>query len=207
MSEDVGLRERKKQRTRRTLADAALRLFQEKGYDETTVAEIAAAADVSTKTFFNYFPTKEDVVFADRQRRFDVALQVIAERRPDEGLAELMTRLQERILALIASRDADVDVELVPIRVKLVRTVPALQARGLHMIFEAQRELGEALHKAYPDELDRVTAAAVVGAWVGAAQAGAVASIEQDDSIDQTWTAARHAMDVAMRGIRSFSAP
>jgi AcrR family transcriptional regulator len=62
---DLGLRERKKQRTRELIAETALALFSEHGYQATTVADIAASAEVSERTVFGYFPTKEDILFAD----------------------------------------------------------------------------------------------------------------------------------------------
>ena len=58
-----GLRERKKRQTREAIAAAAMALFHERGFDAVTVADVARAADVSEKTVFNYFPTKEDLVF------------------------------------------------------------------------------------------------------------------------------------------------
>ena len=61
-----GLRERKKAKTRAAIQEHALRLFRDQGYAETTVQEIAAAAEVSPATFFRYFPTKEDTVVFDR---------------------------------------------------------------------------------------------------------------------------------------------
>jgi AcrR family transcriptional regulator len=73
-----GLRERKKQKTRDTISKVALELFAERGYEQTTIAEIADAAEVSPRTIFAYFPTKEDIVFCDFpaiQERLALALR------------------------------------------------------------------------------------------------------------------------------------
>ena len=92
MNEEVGLRARKKLRTRELIFRTAARLFAERGYEQTTIAEIADVADVATKTFFNYFRSKEDLLFSDHEQRAAVMLEVVESRRPDEPIADLVGR-------------------------------------------------------------------------------------------------------------------
>src|SRR3954469_340472 len=78
----MGHRERKKQRTREQIVDAAFALFAERGFQATTVADIAAAADIAPRTFFAYFPSKEAVVFFDFDAMF-ASLKATIEERPE----------------------------------------------------------------------------------------------------------------------------
>src|SRR6516165_4841961 len=80
----VGLRERKKQRTRQQIVDVATRLFAEKGYAETTLAEVADEAEVALSTIFNYFPGKPDIVFALLDSLIDSAQARVVERPEGE---------------------------------------------------------------------------------------------------------------------------
>src|SRR5215212_8994780 len=81
MDAQAGLRQRKKERTRQLIADAARGLFAERGFESVTVAEIARAADVAEKTVFNYFPTKEDL-FYSRLEAFEEELLAAIRGRP-----------------------------------------------------------------------------------------------------------------------------
>jgi AcrR family transcriptional regulator len=76
----IGLRERKKVRTRVAIEDAALELFEDQGYEATTVDEIAARADVSTTTFFRYFPSKGEVLLSDHGQELPALRQAIVGR-------------------------------------------------------------------------------------------------------------------------------
>ena len=87
-----GLRERKKQRTREQIIEAATGLFAERGYQATTIAEIAAAADVAPRTFFSYFPSKEAVVFHNVDRDLDGLAATLRDRLPGETAFDALRR-------------------------------------------------------------------------------------------------------------------
>jgi AcrR family transcriptional regulator len=87
-----GLRERKKQRTREQIIEAAMGLFAERGYQATTIADIAAAADVAPRTFFSYFPSKEAVVFHNVDRDLDALAATLRDRLPGETAFDALRR-------------------------------------------------------------------------------------------------------------------
>src|SRR6478735_12313602 len=95
----IGLRERKKARTREALQEAAMARFARQGFEGTTVEEIAEACEVSPRTFFRYFPTKEDVLFADADARRDRLLAVLADQPADEPTFAALEAAM-RVLAL-----------------------------------------------------------------------------------------------------------
>ncbi|MER7673165.1 TetR/AcrR family transcriptional regulator [Kitasatospora sp. NPDC096128] len=87
-----GLRERKKQQTRRAVSEAAIALFLERGFDDVPVSEVAAAAEVSTMTVFNHFPTKEDLVLHRFEDHFDDIVAVVLGRAPGESAVGALRR-------------------------------------------------------------------------------------------------------------------
>src|SRR5437588_7769414 len=109
MNPRAGLRERKKQRTRETIARAAHELFAERGYHATTLPDIAEAADVSTRTIFSYFPSKEDILFSDFPLMEKALGQALAERPEGE---EALETVRKFILASIGAKKSDVDERL-----------------------------------------------------------------------------------------------
>ncbi|WP_416563216.1 TetR/AcrR family transcriptional regulator [Nocardia testacea] len=117
-----GLRELKKKRTREAIQDHALRLYREKGYANTTLEEVAAAAEVSPSTLFRYFPTKPDTVLFDRVDPLflEKFLAEPAELSPLEAG-------RNALLAVLANTDQDL-AALETTRMKLIATVPELRA-------------------------------------------------------------------------------
>lgn len=122
----AGLRERKKRETRARIADTALRLFKERGFDQTTVADVAAAADVSVKTVFNYYPAKEDLFFDRADEIEQIWLDAVADRRPGEPL---LAGLRRRVLSRFADHPNGPGVDFR----KVLAGSTHLQVRGQQM--------------------------------------------------------------------------
>ncbi len=89
---DGGLRERSKARRRAAIVRAALTLFAERGYDATTIADIAAAADVAPRTVAMYFPCKQDIAMSRFSRAVDELTDTLRSRRPGESVTEIAGR-------------------------------------------------------------------------------------------------------------------
>jgi AcrR family transcriptional regulator len=128
MSQELGLRERKKQRTRELIAATARRLFIERGFEAVPVAEVARAAEVSEATVFNYFPTKEDLLYSRLESFEEGLLSAIRERQTGESVLAAFGRFLRVPRGLLASEDPDVVEQLAAI-VRVIAESPALLAR------------------------------------------------------------------------------
>jgi AcrR family transcriptional regulator len=160
----TSLRDRKRERTRRAIIEAGIDLFTRYGYDQTTVADIAAASDIGTRTFFSYFASKEELLFPQSDARVDAALHAIAARSDNDEPAEVLIRA----LRDVGENDDDMVDSLAALRTRLMRTIPAVRGRSLQIQLDAERAITAALLSAYDDRLDAVEAAALVGAFIGA---------------------------------------
>jgi AcrR family transcriptional regulator len=128
MTAERGLRERKKEQMRSLIADAARRLFAERSFEDVTVADVARAADVSEGTVFNYFPTKEDLVYG-RMEVFEAdLLKTIRDRPPGESMVAAFGRFVIRPRGLLASTDKE-EIERLAAISRVIAESPALRVR------------------------------------------------------------------------------
>jgi AcrR family transcriptional regulator len=141
--DELPLRERKKQRTRQAISDAATELFAERGFDAVTIDEVAAAAEVSKKTIFNYFRSKEDLLF-DEVEAAEARLLAAVRTRPDGE--PVIAAVRRNALASVSRMCSGGD----PWIEKMARVVaasPSLQAREAEIFDRLGHSLAEVIRE------------------------------------------------------------
>jgi len=155
----AGLRERKKQQTRKAIFDAARRLFDAKGFDAVTVAEVARAADVSEVTVFNYFPAKDDLFYGGMQFFEESLIEAVRDRpRGEPALKAFRRRVMEGAENLGSRHRTDAILSAD----KVIGSSPSLAAREREIVDRYTHELAELLAQATgaaPDDVEPVAAA------------------------------------------------
>jgi AcrR family transcriptional regulator len=166
-AEPAGRRERKKAATRRALEAAALRLVAERGFDNVTVEDIADGADVSKRTFFNYFASKEQAVLGREPVTPDSIRQAVAVRPAGEP----PLRVLEAVLGELAAQDAGHRSDWV-VRRRMIRSDPRLLAASVAAWTELERTLVEAISERLGGDPERdLYPALLVSASIGAVRA------------------------------------
>jgi AcrR family transcriptional regulator len=176
-----GLRERKKARTRASIREHALRLFSDQGYGNTTIEQIAAAAEVSPATFFRYFPSKEDVVLQDD-------LDIVTLRELEAQPPELGPIAAFRAAAAAARRRmTEEDLERFAQTTRLTIQTPEIRARAIDELIRTTDVIAGAiadrLGRSSDDFAIRNTAGAIIGVIMTAAMPWDEASTANADYV------------------------
>ncbi|WP_245880470.1 TetR family transcriptional regulator [Streptomyces zhaozhouensis] len=159
------LRERKKLRTRREIRDAAYRLFAEQGFEATRIDRIAAEANVSTSTFFRYFPTKEDLVLSEDTPARPLSVELAA-RPVDEPV---LTAVRHAIHACVVSAEREPGaLERARQRMELIASVPSVRDRLPEAMARPGEDLAESLAARIGRPVDSLETRVLVGAVLGA---------------------------------------
>src|SRR5437588_2295936 len=170
MSQGLGLRERKKQRTRELIAETARRLFIERGFEAVPVAEIARAAEVSEATVFNYFPTKEDLLYSRLEAFEEELLTAVRGRKRGESVLAAFGRFLSEPRGLLASDDPEVVEELAAI-VRVIAESPSLLAREQQIYLRYTASLAAVLAQESGADADDVRPWIVADTLIGIHQA------------------------------------
>jgi AcrR family transcriptional regulator len=212
MAAGTGLRERKKQQTRQLLADTARRLFAKRGFEQVSVAEISRAADVSEATVFNYFPTKEDLVYSGLEAFEGELLRAVSERPVGETVIDAFGRFILEPRGLFAARDEDAARDLIAVT-RMIAASPALLAREEQIFARYTRALArliaDEVHASEGDLRPYVTASALIG--VHRALIDYVRGQLKDDPIDRRRLARDYrrrgqaALELLRRGVRDYA--
>ena len=184
----AGLRERKKLRTRNAIQKEALRLFLKKGFEETTIEDIAEAVEISPSTFFNYFPSKEAVVFQD-----DLDPLILAEFAAQPAGVSVIGALR-RAMKKVLSRQAVRDDAFVRERIELVTRTPELRAAMLDQFAQQVEVMAELIARRAGKDPNDFAVRNMAGALLGVLIAAYFATAEHPgtDFIDQLDRAMAH---------------
>jgi AcrR family transcriptional regulator len=160
-----GLRQRKRQQTRERLTQVAMALFLERGFEATTLDDIAAAADISRRSFFHYFASKEDVVSAWQEESTAALIAAVATRPADESM---LTAAENAIFAMVRQLKPGEAMAMA----QLKRDNPALQARDQVKYEKLERALAEALSNRAGHKTEKLQARLVAMIATGAMRIG-----------------------------------
>ncbi|MFJ3639853.1 TetR family transcriptional regulator [Streptomyces sp. NPDC090108] len=174
---------------RDALVAAAFRLFLERGYEQTTVDDIVALAGVGRRSFFRYFPSKEDVVFPDHERCLDDMTTFLAAGAADDEPVRRVCDAARLVLRMYAENPA-FSVQ----RYRLTRQVPGLRAYELSVVWRYERALAAYLRERFAGWPDGTLQADVVAAAVVAAHNNALRSWLRSDGSGDAGTAVDHAL-------------
>lgn len=159
MTEQLGLRERKKLETRQRIVDTALGLFDDRGFDRVPVAEIARAANVSEATVFNYFPSKEDLVYGGMQAYEDRLIAAVASRPGGTSAVEAFKDFVLQPRGALAADDGEAT-SVVARTARIIAGSETLKAREQRILDHATHALAELI------ERDAAAPTSALGAWV-----------------------------------------
>jgi AcrR family transcriptional regulator len=179
----TGLRERKKQQTRETIHRAAMQLFAERGFEATTIADIAAAADIAPRTFFSYFASKEEAVFPKFETMFADFDRALSERPPG---TTALDALREWLLSAAKTHMPAPDAARLEARLR--RESPAVAACDLQHMRRFERRLAEAVADDFGEPADALRPRLVAAAALAALQASSDAAdtiVEHDHEAAQ----------------------
>jgi AcrR family transcriptional regulator len=193
------LRERKRTRTRLMIQTEALRLFAEKGYENTTVDEIAYAAAISPRTFFRYFPTKEDVVLWDE---YDpLAEDLVVARPAGEPPAQILRAIVCEALGGLYRRDPDG----LLVRARLLTSVPELRARLLNEQDTGSEMMASLLAQSHGQPADEFGLRVLASAF-GSAITIALAKWVQEDGKSDLMALVDQALEALAAGVGDLEA-
>ncbi|MFF8594680.1 TetR family transcriptional regulator [Streptomyces sp. NPDC015220] len=186
---------------RDALAAAAFRLFLERGYEQTTVDDIVALAGVGRRSFFRYFPSKEDVVFPDHERCLaDMTAFLAASGEDDDPVGRVCDAA--RLVLLMYAENPTFSVQ----RYRLTRQVPGLRAYELSVVWRYERALAEYLRGRFAGRPDGTLMADVIAAAVVAAHNNALRSWLRSDGRGDACARVDHALDQVRTAFREPAA-